>query len=156
MKTSKLRALMAKIKSLFVKKPIPKQSLTGGFVSFSGVDVKVCFDEVPIGTAQGISFNRYIADGKVRLQGTLCFILLDKLHDMLGKEVTVTVIGGNWNGMLSCLFNEKILFCSQEYGLAIDDIVTEEWYTFTGVLDETVSEHQERIKNTTGVFLKGE
>ena len=125
---------------------------TRGYNSFSGIDIKICFDEKAIGTVQGFSFHRHINEGKVCIEGSACFLMFDQHHDFIGKTVTMTAVAANEYGALSCLFSEKIRFNSQSYGIAVDDIVSEEWYTFEGVTEETVEQHQERISKTTGVI----
>jgi hypothetical protein len=133
--------------------PNISSKFTCGYNSFSGIDIKICFNEKPIGTIQGYDFERHInADDKVELTGDIVCIMFDQNHDWIGKTVTMTAVAANEYGVLSCLFSEKIKFISQRYGISVDDIVSEEWYTFKGVREETIEEHQERISKTTGII----
>jgi hypothetical protein len=101
--------------------------------SFSGIDLKVVFDdeEVPV---QMFSFKKNILEeGEVDLEGTLELQVFEKYQEFLDKTVNMKATAVNEYGSTVTVFEEKIKFTGLKFGLSVDDLISEETYIFEGV-----------------------
>lgn len=134
----------------------PPSEFTKGYNSFSGVDIKIYFQDEKgkkaIGTVQGFSYQKQVEDGKIKLYGSAAFIQFDKTENLLGKCVRMLAVAANEYGNISIVMDEEIFFDTQSYGIAVDDIVSEEYYTFVGTRNETIAEHTDRIDKQLDAF----
>ena len=134
--SEKIKFLKPEYKSPINWEPILKEhkDFRRPYVFFSGVDIKVKFDDEVIGNMQGFSYHEWIdEDGNRKLDGNLVLILFDGPSDYLGKEVQMTAVAANEYGKVATVFDKRIKFKEKAFSVSVDDVISEEHYAFEEV-----------------------
>ena len=101
---------------------------TRGYNSWSGVDVKVHFDGKRLGYVQGISFD------SIAKRGTMVAILFDCASeiqkDLFVGPARLFLTAANEYGALGVLFDGIVEFEGEQWGISIDDIITDKSHPF--------------------------
>lgn len=104
----------------------------------SGIDFEIFIGEEKLGFVQGISFSRtenslygsmvMLKGSKPESENSVYKSLLD--GSILGKAVPLKVVFPSKEEDPDVIFEEEVVFFTQQFGISIDDIVVEYNYSF--------------------------
>lgn len=117
----------------------------------SGVDTKIVFKDEEkketIPNLQHLDYKKTVENGYVMLKGTAKVYVFGGVYDnWLGKSLRIIATATNEHGAYHTVMDEEICFNSESLVTTIDNIVIEKTYTFTGTKNESIEDHQKRMK----------